>query len=54
MSKRQPADIVLFEDLMLAGIDARVMPKFQEKTSVKTKVFELLTFDVGSQKKEAA
>jgi putative transposase len=39
---------------MVAGIVARVTPEFQQKTSVKTKVFELSKFDVGSEKKEAA
>lgn len=42
------------KDLMVAGIVARVTPKFQQKTSVKTKVFELSKFGVGSEKKEAA
>ncbi|MEY8215101.1 MAG: transposase [Colwellia sp.] len=41
------------KDLMVAGIVARVTPKFQQKTSTKTKVFELSKFDVGSEKKEA-
>ena len=42
------------KDLMMAGIVARVTPKFQQKTSVKMKIFELSKFDVGSEKKEAA
>jgi putative transposase len=42
------------KDLMVAGIVARVTPKFQQKTSVKMKIFELSKFDVGSEKKEAA
>ncbi|MGK0410525.1 MAG: putative transposase [Shewanella psychromarinicola] len=41
-------------DLMAAGIVARVTPKFQQKTSIKTKVFELSKFGVGTEKKEAA
>lgn len=41
-------------DLMAAGIVARVIPKSQEKSSAKTKVFELSKFDVGTEKKEAA
>ncbi len=41
-------------DLMVAGIVARVRPKFQQKSSSKTKVFERSKFDVGTEKKEAA
>ena len=41
-------------DLMAAGIVARVIPKSQKKSSAKTKVFELSKFDVGTEKKEAA
>ncbi|AZG35510.1 RNA-guided endonuclease InsQ/TnpB family protein [Shewanella psychromarinicola] len=41
-------------DLMATGIVARVTPKFQQKTSIKTKVFELSKFGVGTEKKEAA
>ncbi|MFT7185518.1 MAG: putative transposase [Pseudohongiellaceae bacterium] len=39
-------------DLMAVGIIVRVYLKFQQKTSTKTKVFELSKFDVGSEKKE--
>ncbi|RPA22708.1 transposase, partial [Shewanella psychromarinicola] len=40
-------------DLMATGIVARVTPKFQQKTSIKTKVFELSKFGVETEKKEA-
>lgn len=42
------------KDLMVAGIVTRVSPKSQQKSSTKTKVFELSKFDVGTEKKEAA
>lgn len=41
-------------DLIAAGIVARVMPKSQQKSASKTKVFELSKFAVGTEKKEAA
>jgi hypothetical protein len=41
-------------EIIVAGIVTRLTPKFQQKISVKTKVFELSKFDVGSEKKEAA
>lgn len=41
-------------DLIAAGIVARVVPKSQQKSAIKTKVFELSKFAVGSEKKEVA
>ena len=42
------------KDLMAAGIVARVIPKSQQKSSIKTKVFERSKFGVGSEKTETA
>ena len=42
------------KDLMASGIVARALPKFQQKSPSKTKVFEQSEFGVGSEKKEAA
>ncbi len=42
------------KDLMTTGIVARALPKFQQKSPSKTKVFEQSEFGVGSEKKEAA
>jgi putative transposase len=39
---------------MASGILARALPKFQQKSSSKTKVFEQSAFGVGTEKKEAA
>jgi putative transposase len=39
---------------MAVGVIVRLYPKSQQKTSTKTKVFELSKFDVGSEKKEVA
>lgn len=41
-------------DLIAAGIVARVTPTSQQKSAIKTKVFELSKFAVGTEKKEAA
>ena len=41
-------------DLTAAGIVARVMPKSQQKSAIKMKVFELSKFVDGTEKKEAA
>ena len=41
-------------DLIAAGIVARVPPTSQQKSAIKTKVFELSKFAVGTEKKEAA
>jgi putative transposase len=41
-------------DLIAAGIVARVAPKSQQKSAIKTKIFELSKFADGSEKKEAA
>jgi len=41
-------------DLIAAGIVARVTPTSQQKPAIKTKVFELSKFAVGTEKKEAA
>ena len=41
-------------DLIAAGIVARVYPTSQQKSAIKTKVFELSKFADGSEKKEAA
>ena len=41
-------------NLIAAGIVARVAPTSQQKSAIKTKVFELSKFAVGSEKKEAA
>ncbi|OUV23329.1 MAG: transposase [Gammaproteobacteria bacterium TMED95] len=40
-------------DLTAAGIVARVMPKSQQKSAIKMKVFELSKFADGTEKKEA-
>ena len=42
------------KDLMASGIVVRALPKFQQKSPSKTKVFEQSEFGVGSEKKEAA
>jgi putative transposase len=42
------------DDLIAAGIVARVLPKSQQKVANQTKVFERSKFAVGSEKKEAA
>ena len=42
------------KDLMATGIVARALPKFQQKSPSKTKVFEQSKFGVGAEKKEAA
>jgi putative transposase len=42
------------KDLMASGILARALPKFQQKSPFKTKVFEQSAFGVGPEKKEAA
>jgi transposase len=42
------------KDLMASGILARALPKFQQKSPSKTKVFEQSEFGVGTEKKEAA
>ena len=41
-------------DLIAAGIVARVTPTSQQKSAIKTKVFKLSKFAVGTEKKEAA
>ena len=41
-------------NLIAAGIVARGVPKSQQKSAIKTKVFELSKFAVGSEKKEVA
>ena len=41
-------------DLIAAGIVARVTPTSQQKSAIKTKVFELSKFAVGTEKKEVA
>jgi putative transposase len=41
-------------DLIAAGIVARVNPTSQQKSAIKTKVFELSKLAEGSEKKEAA
>lgn len=41
-------------DLIAAGIVARVMPTSQQKSAIKTKVFELSKLVEGTEKKEAA
>ncbi|WP_350668719.1 transposase [Pseudoalteromonas sp. 69-MNA-CIBAN-0232] len=41
-------------NLIAAGIVARVAPTSQQKSAIKTKVFELSKFAVGTEKKEAA
>jgi putative transposase len=41
-------------DLIAAGIVARVSPKSQQKSAIKTKVFELSKVVDGAEKKEAA
>ena len=41
-------------NLIAAGIVARVAPTSQRKSAIKTKVFELSKFAVGTEKKEAA
>jgi putative transposase len=41
-------------DLIAAGIVARVNPASQQKSAIKTKVFELSKFADGAEKKEAA
>jgi putative transposase len=40
-------------DLIAARIVARVNPKSQQKSAIKTKVFELSKFADGAEKKEA-
>jgi putative transposase len=42
------------KDLMASGILSRALPKFQQKSPSKTKVFEQSEFGVGTEKKEAA
>jgi putative transposase len=42
------------KDLIANGILARALPKFQQKSPSKTKVFEQSEFGVGTEKKEAA
>ncbi|MBA6353507.1 MULTISPECIES: RNA-guided endonuclease TnpB family protein [unclassified Colwellia] len=42
------------KELIANGILARALPKFQQKSPSKMKVFELSKFGVGSEKKEAA
>ena len=42
------------KDLIANGILVRALPKPQQKSSSKTKVFERSKFDVGTEKKEAA
>jgi putative transposase len=42
------------KDLIANGILARALPKFQQKSPSKTKVFEPSEFGVGTEKKEAA
>jgi len=42
------------KDLMVSGILARALPKFQQKSPSKMKVFEQSEFGVGTEKKEAA
>jgi putative transposase len=42
------------KDLIANGILARALPKFQQKSPSKTKVFEQSKFGVGAEKKEAA
>ena len=42
------------KDLIASGILARALPKFQQKSPSKTKVFEQSKFGVGAEKKEAA
>jgi putative transposase len=42
------------KDLMATGIVVRALPKFQQKSPSKTKVFEQSKFGVGTEKKEAA
>ncbi len=42
------------KDLMASGILARALPKPQQKSPSKTKVFDQSEFGVGSEKKEAA
>lgn len=42
------------KDLIANGILARALPKFQQKSPSKTKVFKRPKFGVGSEKKEAA
>lgn len=41
-------------DLIAAGIVARAAPTSQKKSAIKTKVFELLKFAAGTEKREAA
>jgi len=42
------------KDLMATGIVARALPKFQQKSPSKMKVFETSKFGSGTEKKEAA
>ena len=42
------------KELIANGILARALPKFQQKSPSKMKVFEQSKFGVGSEKKEAA
>ncbi|MFT6194392.1 MAG: putative transposase [Cognaticolwellia sp.] len=42
------------KDLIASGILVRALPKTQQKSPAKTKVFEQSEFGVGSEKKEAA
>jgi putative transposase len=42
------------KDLIANRILARALPRFQQKSPSKTKVFEQSEFSVGTEKKEAA
>jgi putative transposase len=42
------------KDLLASGILVKALPKTQQKSASKTKVFEQSEFGVGSEKKEAA
>ncbi|MFT6194720.1 MAG: putative transposase [Cognaticolwellia sp.] len=41
------------KDLIASGILVRALPKTQQKSPAKTKVFEQSEFGMGSEKKEA-